>query len=186
MAFLTRNDSRVALCLLGTSGELFRYLADVGGAGGATSAPAPFPPLAWSPDGGRIVYAAPPPDGTGAATEGLLAPVRAPALFTDDLSGQPSQRVGDAGGQGPGWRVDGRYVVLAQPKRNGPPVLRLVDPSGAMQDGSPLPLPSATVEGVRWDPARGLALVALRGTGGLDGAVPDLWLVRWTEADKDG
>lgn len=185
VAFLTHNDSRVALCLLGTSGDLFRYLTDVPSAGGTALTPVPFPPLAWAPAGNQIAYTALPVDGAGAAAGGWFGPVRGPALYTDDLSGWPSRRVGDAGGQGPGWREDGRFVVLARPKRNGPLVLRLIEPDGTVHDGSALPLPAATVAGVRWDLARGVALVALGGAGGIDGGALDLWLVRWTESDQE-
>lgn len=179
VAFLARANGRVTLCLLGTDGIFFRTLADVGDVGGTPT----FPPLAWiggSPGvPGGVVYAAPDPRDP-AAGGGLFSTADTPALFADDLAGHPAHRLGVASGQGPGWRSDGLLVALVRPKRGGPLALRAFDPraGGAAQDLGTLPQLTDTPEGVRWDLARGQALVTLRGSAGAGQF--DLWLVRWT------
>lgn len=171
VALLVRAGNRTALCLLGTADGAFRSLADAGAA--------PFPALAWSPRGDRLAYAAPPDtapgDVIGAAVPALL--------HTDDLDGGPARRLGDATGQGPGWRGDGLIVAIDRPKGRGPLLLRAYDAAGHGQDLGQLPLPTGALAGVHWDLPRGRALVATRPTAG--GDPPDLWLVRWAASDEE-
>ncbi|HET8630568.1 MAG TPA: PEGA domain-containing protein [Thermomicrobiales bacterium] len=176
VAFLANGAGRVALCVVGTDGGPFRYLADVRVGGADSSDSLAFPPLAWSPDGRRVADAAPPAD-AGNTLASWFGAEPTPALAVDDLSGAPSRPVGGATGWGPGWRADDRLVVLARGKHNGPPLLRLVAPDSTTQDGRPLPLPAAPIAGVRWDLVHGAALVAL---GSQDANGTELWLVDWS------
>lgn len=171
VALLIRAASRTTLCLVGTSDGSFRALAEAGSA--------PFPPLAWSPRGDRLAYAAQ-PDAPPADPSGNTVPV---AIHTDDLDGGPARRLGDATGQEPGWRGDGLIVAFARAKGRGPLLLRAFDAAGAGQDLGQLPLPPGALVGVRWDTGRGRAIVATRPA--VSGDPPDLWIVRWSADDEE-
>jgi len=171
VALLVRAGTRITLCLVGTADGAFRSLADAGAV--------PFPALAWSPRGDRLAYAAPldtaPGDLSGAATPA--------SVFTDDLDGGPARRLGNAVGQGPGWREDGLIVAIDRLKGRGPLLLRAFDAAGHGQDLGQLPLPTGALAGVRWDLPRGRAIVATRPPSG--GDPPDLWLVRWAASGEE-
>lgn len=170
LALLVRAGNRTSLCLLGTADGAFRALAD--------ARATPFPDLAWSPRGDRLAFAAPPD-----AAPGDLVGIRAaPALHTNDLDGGPARRLGDAAGQGPGWRADGLLLALVRPQGSGPLALRAFDAAGMGQDLGQVPLPPGSLVGVRWDLPRGRALVATRPAA--SGDPPDLWLVRWAAGDE--
>ena len=175
VAFIARTDQLLALCLVGTADGAFQYLADLGRDGLAVSS---FPPVAWSPDGRRLLYAAPAEDRpiSGAGALGATAP---PRLFTAELSQPLGRPLGDATGHAPAWRSDGSIVALARAKRDGPPLLRAVAPSGESRDLAELPLPAAATFAARWDVAHGQAIVALRGAAGLGASTPDYWRVRF-------
>ena len=165
VALLVRAGNRTALCLVGTTDGAFRSLAD--------AVAAPFPALAWSSGGDHLTYAAPADPATGDLA-GAAVPT---LLFTDDLDGGTARRLGDAAGQGPGWRMDGLILAIDRPKGRGPLLLRAFDAAGRGQDLGEVPLPAGALAGVRWDLPRGRALVATRPPSG--GDPPDLWLVRW-------
>ena len=171
VALLVRAGNRTSLCLLGTADGAFRSLADAGAA--------PFPALAWSPRGDHHAYAAPSDTATGDFS-GMGVPT---LLLTDDLDGGPARRLGDAAGQGPGWRADGLIVAFDRPKGRGPLLLRAYDATGHGQDLGQLPLPTGALAGVRWDLPGGRAIVATRPSSG--GDPPDLWLVRWGASDEE-
>lgn len=171
VALLIRAANRTTLCLVGTADGSFRALAEAGGT--------PFPPLAWSPRGDRLAYAAQ-PDAPPADPSGNSAPV---AIHTDDLDGAPARRLGDATGQGLDWRGDGLIVAFATAKGRGPLLLRAFDAAGTAQDLGQLPLPPGTLVGVRWDTGRGRAIVATRPAS--SGDPPDLWIVRWSAGDEE-
>lgn len=171
VALLVRAGNRTSLCLLGTTDGAFHSLADAG--------TAPFPALAWSPRGDRLAYAAPADTAPGDFS-GMAVPT---LLLTDDLDGGPARRLGDAAGQGPGWRVDGLIVAFDRPKGRGPLLLRAFDATGHGQDLGQLPLSTGALAGVRWDLPRGRAIVATRPSSG--GDPPDLWLVRWAASDEE-
>lgn len=179
LAFLAHSEGRTALCLLGTDGGFFRYLADVGGERFTPR----LAPLAWAPPGwgDSIVYAVPvvlpeDPDGD-----------RFPTLFIDDLSGHPPRRTGRPIAQSPAWTADGRIVALSRAGSDAPLAIRAIappaTPGGApgSANSPPLGLPegySPAAAEVRWDLAHAQALVLLP-LGGGQGAF-ELWLVRWT------
>lgn len=176
VAVLARAGGRTTLCLVGVAIDLFRSLADVAGDG--HGAP-PFPPLSWIGTDAEagFVYSAPPIE----APRSLGAALPTTLVINESVEG-PGRPLSDVAGQGPGWRGDGLIVALARPKRNGPLMLRAFDPAtGAAQDLGAIPQPTDAPEGLRWDPARGQALIAVRGAGG--GGQFDLWLVRWVARD---
>lgn len=182
VTLLTRVGGRTALCVAGTDGSLFRSLADVGGEEGGSP---PFPPLAWTPDGG-VIYADP-----GDSPNGSFGSPRPVSLVADDLTGAPPRHLGDVtgapGGAGPGLRDDGVVVVLSRSKANAPAILRAFDSAGdAAQSLGSVTIPAA-INGMHWDTGRGRVLVAARntvfagdGSGGFD-----LWLVRWAVSDRE-
>ena len=108
-----------------------------------------------------------------------LGTAPAPRLFTEGSADDPGTALGAAEGLGPGWRGDGLLLAVVPPGRRGSPILRAYDPhaGGAAQDLGALPQQIGTPDSVRWDMARGQALIAVRRSGG-DGQF-DLWLVRW-------
>ncbi len=178
VALLARANGKTTLCLVARADGTFRPLADITSDG----RPGPsFSPLTWRQggvgDGGALAYAAPPP-GTGSGGFALgTAP--APRLFTEGPADDPGTALGAAEGLGPGWRGDGLLLAVVPPGRRGSPILRAYDPhaGGAAQDLGALPQQIGTPDSVRWDMARGQALIAVRRSGG-DGQF-DLWLVRW-------
>ena len=175
VAFLTRSGQLVALCLLDVETGEFRYLADLSR---DDSTPLPIAPVAWSPDGRRLVYAAPAQD---PAVPALwpFGPKPPPALFRTDAHTAVGQRLANATGQSPAWRRDGTIVALARPDGSRPLVLRSVDAQGESRDGSSLPLEAANTFAARWDLAHAQAVVAVRGTNVFGGSQTDYWLVRF-------
>ncbi len=175
VAFLTRSGQHVALCLLDVQTGEFRYLADLSR---DDSTPLPIAPVAWSPDGRRLVYAAPAQDPTVPALW-PFGPKPPPALFTTEAHTAVGQRLANATGQSPAWRRDGTIVALARPDGSRPLVLRSVDAQGESGDGSSLPLEAANTFAARWDLAHAQAIVAVRSTNVFGGSQTDYWLVRF-------
>ncbi len=173
VALLARANGRTSLCLLTIVDGTFRSLADVATDGHPVP---PFAPLAWrggsTGTGAAVVYAVPQ---SGGGTSGFsLGNTSTQRLYTDG----PGPDLGAAEGLGPGWRGDDLVLALAHKGRDGATILRAFDPraGGAGQDLGPLPAAIGTPDGVRWDMARGQALLAVHGAGG---GQFDLWLVRW-------
>ena len=174
LAFIARTDQLLALCLVSAFDGAFHYLADLGR---DSLNPSSFPPLAWSADGRRLVYAAPAHDRaiSGSRPFGATSPL----LFTADLTQPLGQALGEARGDAPARRGDGSIVALARSKRDGPLVLRAVEPGGNSRNLAALPLPRAATFAVRWDgprpgdrrPAR-LGRARCERTGVLAGALP--------------
>ncbi len=191
LAFLARTGSRVALCLVRSDGSDFRYLTDLEP---STSKRQPFPPIAWAPAGQAIVYArSNPPStsssgwlfGTGSSSQPTTS------LFVDDLTGQQPRLVSAAGGEAPGWDLDGSIVTLVLPDRSGPLLVRAVRPSGQSQIVSQIPLPARDPVLARWDLAHRQVIVATPAVNGGDlssssgvtfpsSPALDYWLVQWT------
>jgi hypothetical protein len=162
-------------------GPTFRYLADLNG---EDSALLPFAPIAWAPGGTQLAYAAPlepaPRTATGSA--------RANALYLADGGTAITARRADLGGVGPIWRGDGALLTIVRPRTNQPPILRRCGPAPdgraddePIFDSAPLPLPFANPIGVRWDPSRARAIIAMRG-GGTGGDPLEFWLLDWRDA----
>ncbi|HEY3079240.1 MAG TPA: hypothetical protein VGM69_04975 [Chloroflexota bacterium] len=135
----------------------FTYLADVSR---DDTAPLPFAPVAWSPDGRRLAYAAP-TDDRPSAVGWLFGPRTAVALFTLALDDSVGRRLGDALGQAPAWRDDGALLALARRASDGALNLRLVDGERS-DDLLQLPVRSAGAYAARWDLPRAQAIVATR------------------------
>jgi hypothetical protein len=178
LALVARVGQVASLCLLDTAGGAFRYLADLDG-----DAPPVFPPVAWSPDGGRLLYAAPAQDrpAPGGWPFGFGArPL--PALFVTDATGPLTRQVGEGVGHFPAWRADGGTVALARGK-GGALVLRALDPSGGARDVAELPLRAAGAFAAHWDVAHAQAVVVLAGSGAFAGGIAagqlEHWLVRF-------
>jgi dipeptidyl aminopeptidase/acylaminoacyl peptidase len=119
LALLAQTDQFTALCLLRTDGT-FHYLADLAGDG---TAPLPFPAFSWSPDGTRVLYAAPPQE-QPASSGWLVGSKPTTALFQADATHPLPRQLPDvAGGLAPVWRTDDNALFLAR-GQDGTLVLR--------------------------------------------------------------
>ena len=175
VAFLSSTDQATSLCLLDTRRGQFRYFSDVNGADAQKFA---FPPVAWSPDGERLLYAAPAEERV--SQSGWLFGARPPLrLFITGLAETRAQRLGDAEGQAPVWRSDGVILVLARVGSNKPLVLRQVAMNGESQEVGEVPLQAGSTFAVRWDAEHAQAIITLDRSGGLGNSQPDYWLVSW-------
>ncbi len=175
VAFLARSGQLTSLCSLDLASGDFHYLADLGR---DDASPLPVTPLAWSPAGGQLLYAAPAQD---RPTSGgwLFAAKPAPALFKANLAVPVGQRLGKAEGQFPVWRGDGEVLALARPNGSGPLVLRQVDPNGETKDVAELPLKPTSSYAARWDAAHAQLLIAVRGSAGTGTSQTDYFLVQF-------
>lgn len=173
LALLTQVGQLTSLCLLGTDGE-FRYLADLSR---DDPAPLPFSPVAWSPDGGRLLYAAPAQD-RPAGTGWLFGSKPATALFAVEAAQPLPRPLPDASGQSPVWRPDGGVLVLVR-GQGGNLALRQVESGREPRDVAELPVRAGSAFAARWDAARAQVIVAVSGTATLGANRPDYWLVRF-------
>ena len=164
-----------ALSLIGTLDGTFHYLADLSRDG---LNPASFPPLAWSPDGQRLVYAAPAQD-RPISDRGPFGAKPSSMLFAAELRQPLGQPLGEATADAPTWRPDGTIVVLVRAKRDGPLLLRAIEPDGEGRDLAELSLPPAVTFTVRWDVAHAQAIVALPGPASPAMNAPTYWRVRF-------
>ncbi len=169
VAFLARSNDTVSLCAVRTDGSIFRYLADVSR---EVNSLVPYAPLSWSQDGRRVIYSAP-------AELKADADQSPHVLYTDDLSGRPSIRLGTVDGQSPAWRDSGEIIALLRTGASKPLVLRTVDSGGTARDAGVVPL-EADAFAVRWDVAHAQALVAIPDPSGFS-SHQTLWLARWTK-----
>jgi hypothetical protein len=180
VAFLAQAGPQTALCLVAIDGREFRYLHDLGQ---ADPSPLPFPPLGWSPDGSRLLYAAPTQDRPNQGGW-LWGPRSVTGLFEAAVDRPHVQRLGAAEGQSPAWRADGTIVALARPKLTGPLTLREVGANGEVRALGELPFKAASTYAARWDVAHAQAIVAVRGSSNSGATRPDYWLVRYREDDR--
>lgn len=178
VAFLAQAGQLTALCLLGIEDAQFLYLADLSSDGTGRLS---FPPVAWSPDGRDLLYAA--PSGTSAPSSGWLFGTQPqPALFVSIMGAEgaaPGRRLGDASGNYPIWRTDNSRYTLAHYGANGPLTLRSLDPGDHTRDLGDLPLKASASYAVLWDAARAQAVVAVPGGAGSDPTHTDYWLLRF-------
>ncbi len=173
VGLLTRVGQLTALCLLGIEGD-FHYLVDLSR---DDATPLPFPPLAWSPDGGHLLYAAPAQD-RPAATGWLFGSPPASALFTAEAARPLPRPVPDARGQAPVWRADGSVLVLAS-GAGGTLTVRQIEPGREPRAVAQLPIRAGSAFAARWDTAHAQALVAVPDAASLGSSQPEYWLVRF-------
>lgn len=173
VGLLTRVGQLTSLCLLGIEGD-FHYLVDLSR---DDATPLPFPPLAWSPDGGHLLYAAPAQD-RPAATGWLFGSQPATALFTAEAARPLPRPVPDARGQAPVWRADGSVLVLASGP-GGTLTVRQIEPGREPRDVAQLPIRAGSAFAARWDTAHAQTLVAVPDAASLGSSQPEYWLVRF-------
>ena len=169
MAFLAHAGELSALCLLGIDGT-FRYLADLDPAWGP---PLPYPPVAWSTDGQRLLFVAPHQHPIGAPS-GWLQPDPQHALFVADVAEPTPLALGDTNVDFATWREDGQLLGLSRAGPDAPLSLRLLGGGGDQQQLLELPLRLPASYAAAWDPARARLLVA---TSNASGGV-EYWLAR--------
>jgi dipeptidyl aminopeptidase/acylaminoacyl peptidase len=175
LAFLTRAGSLTSLCLVSLDGAEFRYLADLSR---DDSSPLAFPPIAWSADGGRIVYSAPTQERSGPSGF-LFGEKPVSGLYRVDLPRGQAARLTGAEVQSPVWRSDGTVVALSRSSHGGALSLRALDADVGARDLGELPLKPGSGYAARWDAGHAQALVATRGSGDLGAPQTDYWLVRF-------
>ncbi|GEM_PF-1287191 len=174
VAFLTQAGPLVSLCLLGTAPPSFRYLADLET---NDASPLSFPPVTWSADGTRLVYAAPVQDQATTLAGRLFGGRIGSALFATRMSDPTSRRLGTAEAGNPVWRADGSLLALARPTRSGPISADAIDArTGGAMALATLPVPPAAAYSVAWDATHGQALLAER----TDGGSVAYWLLSFT------
>jgi hypothetical protein len=182
VALLARSGQTTSLCLVMTDGTEIRYLTDLYQ---DDSSPLAFAPVAWSSDGSRMLYAAPPQSPTNAQGGWLWGAQSSPALFEVRVNRPQEQRVGGLEGQSPTWRDDGSIAMLARPKFGGPLVLRSAEPDGKVRELGELPLKAGPTYAARWDVAQAQAIIAVRSAARTGANRPEYWLVRYRpEADR--
>lgn len=175
VAFLTRTGSLISLCFLDvTIRDGFTYLTDL--AHNAED-PLPFAPIAWSPTGQRLLYAAPASTSTG-PTGWLFGGKPSDALFQAAVTKPFGERVGSAVGQAPVWRGDGAIFALA---RNRTGLLRMseISPDRSTSDVGTIPVRVGSTFAVRWDVRHAQGLVITRQNTLGQAATRTLWLVQF-------
>ena len=158
LALLTRAGALQSLCLVGVQDQSFRYLADLQPTG---STPLLFPPLAWSPDSHRAVYAAGVPSTPTTLGGWRLGDHSASGLFTTEVAGATSRRLGTILADAPVWRADGSVLALVHANGSVTRSVAAVDvTSGLATPVGTLPLSSGSPAAVRWDAVHAQALIA--------------------------
>jgi hypothetical protein len=165
VALLTQTGSVVSLCLANVRTRAFRYLADLGQ---PDPAALPFPPLAWSPDGHQIVYAAGMQErGTGLGGL-LLGNHMVDALFTAGAQAGEGRRLDAGAATAPVWRASGD--ILACTRTHGALTLdQFQAPTGRVPAVGVIPVTPASPFAVRWDAGHAQALLIQHGERGLAG-----------------
>jgi hypothetical protein len=173
VAFLARTGSLTSLCVLDVDspGTLI-YLADVGR---DDAGPLPFPPVAWSPDGGQLLYAAP-TDSTAGPTGWLFGAKPLPALFQASLVHPFGERLGRSEGQAPVWRGNGTVLVVVPGHGNSLDIRELV-PDGDTAVVGTIPVAIKGAFAVRWDPRHARAILVARGATPGESASLRFWLL---------
>ena len=174
VAFLTRTDQGLSLCLLRLSDGQLQYLSDV--AGQATD-PIPFAPIAWSPDGTQMVYQA--YDRRHPATSWFFGSTPQAVIVRANSDGSGAHNLGALQLHYPVWYPDGSVAAWAPPGSGKPISLKSVSRPGDVL--ATLPLSNAEF-GVRWDAAHDQALIAVRRSSG--SAPLDFSLVRFVGDDQ--
>ncbi len=173
VAFLTRTRSLTSLCVLDTARpDAVAYLTDLGR---EDANPLPFPPLAWSADGRRLIYAAPVAPTTGPAGW-LFGAKPVTGIFEASLAGPLGAQLSGIDGQAPTWRADGT-VVAAVSGHGGTLDLRERTSDGIASAVGTLPVSVSGSFAIRWDVHHGRAIVVSRSHASTDPSGWQLWLV---------
>jgi len=173
VAFLTRTRSLTSLCVLDTARpDAVAYLTDLSR---EDANPLPFPPLAWSADGRRLVYAAPVASTTGPAGW-LFGAKPVTGIFEVGLAGPLGVQLSGIDGQAPVWRADGT-IVAAVPGHGGSLDLRERTSDGIASAVGTLPVSVTGSFAIRWDVHHGRAIVVSRSHASTDPSGWQLWLV---------
>jgi Tol biopolymer transport system component len=166
VAFLTQTGPLVSLCLIDLRTQALRYLADLSQ---RDPAALPFAPLAWSPDGQQIVYAAAahePARGLGGL---LLGDQSVDVLYTAGSRTGEGRPLDSRPASAPVWRPGGDILALARQSGGGVQLDQFTDPKGRVAAVGALPLTVATPFAVRWDVAHAQALLLQHAASGLQG-----------------
>ncbi|MFN8473891.1 MAG: PEGA domain-containing protein [Anaerolineae bacterium] len=174
VAFLTQSGSVPSLCLLEIETGRIHYLADVAS---DDTHPLPIPPLAWSPDGERLLYAALTQE-RSKQSGWLVGPRPKQALFLGSTDNPAGQRLGDVEAVFPVWRNDDSVLAFAGAASKGTLTLRAISTRGTGRDVGDVPL-DASAYAVRWDPAHAQALIAMRPRNSVSTTNLEYWLAGW-------
>lgn len=180
-AFLTRTGSLTSLCLLDVSvKEGVSYLTDL--ASGA-SIPLPFPPVAWSPDGQRLLYAAPSSDPS--SPTGWLFGGKAEQAIDEASPAHPfGAQVIASGGGTPVWRPDG-MILATEVGRDGSLGLRELTSEKVFAEVGTIPVSVHGAYAIRWDARHARAIVVSHAASAAGTSANSYWLVDFgTEAAR--
>jgi hypothetical protein len=165
VALPTQTGSVVSLCLANVRTRAFRYLADLGQ---PDPAALPFPPLAWSPDGRQIVYAAGMQERGSGLGGLLLGNHMVDALFTAGAQAGEGRRLDAGTATAPVWRASGD--ILACTRTHGALTLdQFQAPTGRVPAVGVIPVTPASPFAVRWDAGHAQALLIQHGERGFAG-----------------
>ena len=134
----------------------------------ASPIPPPFPPLAWSPDGRQIVYAAGMQERGPGLGGLLLGNHMVDALFTAGAQAGEGRRLAAGTATAPVWRASGD--ILACTRTSGALTLdQFQAPAGRVPAVGVIPVTPASPFAVRWDAEHAQALLIQHGERGLSG-----------------
>jgi hypothetical protein len=168
VALLAHAGTLNALSVLDLDGDL-RYLADLEP---STGSPLAYPPLTWSPDGQRLVFAAPRQDVVAAPADWPPTQARRVLYVTDAGAAATPRVLAEVDAFAVAFREDGQLVALSR-VRDGDPELRLIDAFGHDRRLLALPVPRAETYAAQWDLDRGRLLLA-----GDSGGRVEYWLAQ--------
>lgn len=166
VTFLTQTGPLVSLCLIDLRTRALRYLADLSQ---RDPTALPVAPLAWSPDGQQIVYAAAahePAHGLGGL---LLGDQTVDVLYTAGSHAGEGRPLDSRPASVPVWRADGDILAFAHQSGGGLQLDQFTSPQGRVPAVGALPITVATPFAVRWDSAHAQALLLQHATSGLQG-----------------
>ncbi len=173
VALLAHAGALTALCVLELDGEL-RYLADLEPVEGT---PLVYPPLTWSVDGQRALFAAPNPHAL-AAPATWFQPAARWGIYVMDRTAQAPRLLAEADTLLATEREDGQLVALTR-TRDGTLAIDLPGSSASAQRLVDVPLKIGALVAAEWDLAQGRVLIAKRVAGDVE-----FWLVRLGLEDR--
>lgn len=181
IAFVARARDADALVAIDTRSGEIRPLGDLGQAGMLTP---PFPPLDWSPDGTRLLFAA--PDSGPASASGWPFGARRPSvLWVFDTTTGTIHRLGAAPGRAPTWHGSGPPLAFARSGTDGAVILEALGPDGRAHDVARLPIATEGPISALWDDAHGQAVLATTAASVTSPDALEFWWVRFLPGDAE-
>lgn len=166
VALLTQTGPLVSLCLANVQTGAVRYLADLGQ---RDPAALPYPPIAWSPDGQHVVYAAGAHERASGLGGFLLGDQTVDLLYSAEARGGEGHQLDAAPSLAPVWRASGDILALSRQTGGALAIDQFTLPHGRTPAVGKLPVTPASPVAVRWDAAHARALLVQHVDAGLTG-----------------